>query len=95
MTRPQTQVLPPLQVSGGFQEPPLEWDWDAEHEDRRAEAKADAAVHNATPFQVDRKLLKDIVHERMGTNVARIKFLGAGTFHLPESLLGLHLTLSI
>ena len=58
--------------------PPLEWDWDVEHEDRKAEAKADAAVHNATPFQVDRKLLKDIVHERMGAEVARIKFLGAG-----------------
>ncbi|RPD65621.1 hypothetical protein L226DRAFT_530838 [Lentinus tigrinus ALCF2SS1-7] len=63
------------------QEPPLVWDWDVEHEDRRAEAKADAAVHGAMPFQVDRKLLKDIVHERMGAEVARIKFLGAGTFH--------------
>ncbi|KAI0746886.1 hypothetical protein C8Q80DRAFT_1121584 [Daedaleopsis nitida] len=63
------------------QQPPLEWDWDSEHEDRKAEAKADAAIHGATPFQVDRKLLKDIVHERMGAHVARIKFLGAGTFH--------------
>ncbi|KAH9916732.1 uncharacterized protein BXZ73DRAFT_53675 [Epithele typhae] len=61
--------------------PPLEWDWDAEHADRKEEAKADAAHHHATPFQVDRKLLKDIVHERMGAEVARIKFLGAGTFH--------------
>lgn len=61
------------------QEAPLVWDWDVEHEDRRAEAKADAAVHGATPFQVDRKLLKDIVHERMGAEVARIKFLGAGS----------------
>ncbi|PIL27600.1 hypothetical protein GSI_10751 [Ganoderma sinense ZZ0214-1] len=81
MTRRLTQELPPLQVSGSSQETPLEWDWDTEHEDRRAEARADAAVHNATPFQVDRKLLKDIVQERMGTQVARIKFLGAGTFH--------------
>ncbi|RDX54617.1 hypothetical protein OH76DRAFT_1340911 [Lentinus brumalis] len=60
------------------QEPPLVWDWDIEHEDRKAEARADAAVHGALPFQVDRKLLKDIVHERMGAEVARIRFLGAG-----------------
>ncbi|KAL6303218.1 hypothetical protein BKA93DRAFT_788604 [Sparassis latifolia] len=61
--------------------PPLVWDWDLEHEDRKKEAKADAAIHGVPPFQVDRKLLKDIVHERMSTEVARIHFLGAGTFH--------------
>ncbi|KAI0938657.1 hypothetical protein AcV5_000290 [Taiwanofungus camphoratus] len=61
--------------------PPLVWDWVIEHEDRKKEAKADAAIHGAPPFQVDRKLLKDIVHEKMGAEVARIKFLGAGTFH--------------
>ena len=77
------------------QETPLVWDWDVEHEDRRAEAKADAAVHGATPFQVDRKLLKDIVHERMGAEVARIKFLGAGASHSNESLLDSNLTLSL
>ena len=91
MTRPLTQELSPLQVPGTSQEPPLEWDWDTEHEDRRAEAKADAAVHNATPFQVDRKLLKDIVQERMGTQVARIKYLGAGACS-NKSLLDLRLT---
>lgn len=58
--------------------PLLQWDWDIEHEDRRREAKADAVVHNAQPFQVDRKLLKDIVYERVGAEVARIRFLGAG-----------------
>ncbi len=63
------------------QEPPLVWDWDVEHEDRKAEARADAAVHGALPFQVDRKLLKDIVHERMGAEVARIRFLGAGPYN--------------
>ncbi|KAI0764863.1 hypothetical protein C8Q74DRAFT_1205451 [Fomes fomentarius] len=68
-------------MTSDSQESPLEWDWDIEHEDRKAEAKADAAIHGATPFQVDRKLLKDIVHERMGAHVARIKYLGAGTFH--------------
>jgi len=61
--------------------PPFVWDWDIEHADRKAEVKADAAVHGSPPFQVDRKLLKDIVHEKMGEDVVRIKFLGAGTFH--------------
>lgn len=60
---------------------PLVWDWDIEHADRKSEAKADAAVHGAPPFQVDRKLLKDIVQEKMGEDVVRIRFLGAGTFH--------------
>ncbi|CAL1709107.1 unnamed protein product [Somion occarium] len=59
----------------------LQWDWDIEHEDRKLEAKADALIRAAPPFQVDRKLLKDIVHEKAGAEVARIKFLGAGTFH--------------
>ncbi|KAI0372046.1 hypothetical protein BV20DRAFT_940941 [Pilatotrama ljubarskyi] len=63
------------------EKPHLVWDWDIEHADRQAERKADAAVHGAIPFEVDRKLLKDIVQERMGAEVARIKFLGAGTFH--------------
>jgi len=63
--------------------PQLEWDWDLEHQDRKLEAKADAAstTYGAAPFQVDRRLLKDIVQEKMGKDVARIKFLGAGTFH--------------
>ncbi|KAE9403548.1 hypothetical protein BT96DRAFT_814795 [Gymnopus androsaceus JB14] len=59
----------------------LEWDWDVEHADRKAEAKADAALHGALPFEVDRKVLKDVVRERMGAEVVRIKFLSAGTFH--------------
>ncbi|OSD08130.1 hypothetical protein PYCCODRAFT_1357782 [Trametes coccinea BRFM310] len=63
------------------EKPRLVWDWDIEHADRQEERKADAAVHGAIPFEVDRKLLKDIVQERMGAEVARIKFLGAGTFH--------------
>ena len=61
-------------------QPLLVWNWDAEHADRKLEAKADAALRDAAPFQVDRKLLKDIVHEKMGSQVARIKFLGAGTY---------------
>lgn len=61
---------------------PLAWSWELEHEDRKKEAKADAAIHGAPPFQVDRKLLKDIVKEKMGRDVARINFLGAGMFWL-------------
>ncbi len=57
----------------------LTWDWPLEHADRKKEARADAAAHDTPPFQVDRKLLKDIVHEKMATEVARITYLGAGT----------------
>ncbi|EGO03333.1 hypothetical protein SERLA73DRAFT_101409 [Serpula lacrymans var. lacrymans S7.3] len=57
------------------------WDWDVEHDDRKREARADAALHGAQPFQVDRRLLKDVVREKMGTDVGRITFLSAGTFH--------------
>ncbi|KAJ3785820.1 hypothetical protein GGU10DRAFT_353795 [Lentinula aff. detonsa] len=59
----------------------LEWDWEIEHADRKAEAKADAALHGALPFEVDRKVLRDVVREKMGAEVVRIKFLSAGTFH--------------
>jgi hypothetical protein len=58
----------------------LEWDWDIEHEDRRLEAKADALAHPQHPFDVDRKVLKDVVREKMGRDVARIKFLSSGKF---------------
>ncbi|KAJ7096606.1 hypothetical protein B0H15DRAFT_962675, partial [Mycena belliarum] len=57
------------------------WDWDIEHADRKREAQADAALHGATPFEVDRRILKDVVLEHMKTPVARIVFLSAGTFH--------------
>ncbi len=56
----------------------LEWDWEVEHADRKSEAKVDAALHGAIPFQVDRKILKDVVRERMGTDVGRITFLNSG-----------------
>jgi hypothetical protein len=56
----------------------VEWDWDVEHEDRRVEAEADAKMHGAQPFQVDRKVLKDVIREKMDTDVGRIKFLSAG-----------------
>jgi hypothetical protein len=71
-------------MSGGArdqaQPPPkkLEWDWDLEHQDRAKEAKADRAVHQAQPFLVDRRVLKDIVAEKFQVDVARIVFLSSG-----------------
>lgn len=59
----------------------LEWDWEIEHADRQRERKADAALYGALPFEVDRKLLKDVVREKSCVDVARIKFLSSGTFH--------------
>lgn len=60
---------------------PLQWSWEIEHADRKREAKADATMHNATPFQVDRRVLKDVVRENKGIDVGRIEFLSSGTFH--------------
>jgi hypothetical protein len=57
----------------------VEWSWDYELEDRKKEAKADAAIHNFQPFQVDRKVLKDVVKEHFGCEVGRLKFLSSGT----------------
>lgn len=56
---------------------PIEWDWDVEHADRRREARADAA-HDAQPFLVDRRVLKDIVREKTHCEVGRITFLSSG-----------------
>jgi hypothetical protein len=58
--------------------PKIVWNWDIEHADRKREAKADAAFHSQHPFQVDRKLLKDVVRERLDTEVGRIVFLSSG-----------------
>ncbi|KAF9442889.1 hypothetical protein P691DRAFT_680623 [Macrolepiota fuliginosa MF-IS2] len=67
--------------------PPLVWDWDIEHEDRGRERKADVVLlRSAAPFEVDRRVLKDVVREKMGVEVGRIRFLSAGTF-LPEAYL--------
>lgn len=59
-------------------EPLIVWDWDVEHKDRRREAEADAWMHGAQPFEVDRKILKDVVKEKMGSEVGRIKFISSG-----------------
>jgi hypothetical protein len=67
----------------------IEWDWDAEHADRAREKRADAsrAKHHGSRagagidyvvFEVDRKLVKDIVAEKMGEPVGRIVFVGSG-----------------
>lgn len=58
--------------------PKFVWDWDIEHEDRRREATADANMHGAPPFEVDRKVLKDVVREKMGVEVGRITFMNSG-----------------
>ena len=60
--------------------PPLQWNWEIEHADRKKERKADAALHGATPFEVDRRVLKDIVREKMGVDVGLITFLSAGKY---------------
>ena len=65
-------------------QPVLEWDWEIEHEDRKREARADAALHHQQhTFQVDRKVLKDVVREQMHMDVGRIRFLSSGkwVFH--------------
>lgn len=76
-----THQPPPLHMVQSRQliEPtPLEWDWLIEHEDRKKEAQADASMHDPQPFQVDRRVLKDVVWEKMGAPVGRIKFLSSG-----------------
>lgn len=60
-------------------QPLLEWDPNIEHADRSREARVDAALHHhQATFQVDRKVLKDVVREKMHTDVGRIKFLSSG-----------------
>ncbi|KAI5119076.1 hypothetical protein M0805_005494 [Coniferiporia weirii] len=56
----------------------LEWDQDVELADRAREAKHDGIDRS---FQVDRKVMRDIVREKMGFEVARIRFISSGTFH--------------
>ncbi|KAL1695342.1 hypothetical protein GGG16DRAFT_45555 [Schizophyllum commune] len=77
---PYDTVESPPPVDSG-EDGPLEWDWDIEHEDRKREAAADATFLDASPFQVDRRVLKDVVREQMSVDVGRIQFLSAGTFH--------------
>lgn len=71
---PDSVSFAPQQTS----KPLIEWDWDVEHRDRKHEAEADARMHGAQPFEVDRKVLKDVVKEKMGSEVGRIKFLNSG-----------------
>ena len=84
-TPPILSPVPPL-MSGRPRDtqPPskkLEWDWDLEHQDRAKETRADRAVHNAQPFLVDRRILKNVVEEKFLVGVARIVFLSSGKFH--------------
>jgi hypothetical protein len=71
----------PFNTTKAVDGPPLgqlEWDWDVEHADRDLEREADAVLHGATPFQVDRRVLKDVVREKMSSDVGRITFLTSG-----------------
>ena len=74
----QAAPAPDMSPARAPAEPVLEWDWDVEHGDRKREAKADAAQHNAQPFLIDRKILKDVIREKMECEVARITFLSSG-----------------
>lgn len=71
---PGTVPLPPAP----FAYTPVEWNWEAEHRDRKHESKADSALHGAQPFQVDRRVLKELVRERTRADVGRITFLSSG-----------------
>lgn len=72
----------------------LEWDWDVEHDDRKREEVADAALHGATPFQVDRRMLRDVVREKSGVDVGRIIFLSACKLRFHSGSRSYHLHLS-
>ncbi|KAG8216577.1 hypothetical protein J3R82DRAFT_6761 [Butyriboletus roseoflavus] len=74
---PGTMPLPPLPTTPYT---PIEWNWDVELADRRREAQAEAAVYDAQPFQVDRRVLKDILREKTHCEVGHITFLSAGRF---------------
>lgn len=78
---PGTVPLPPPPTPSSYV--PLPWVTDAEHADRRREADADAALHDAPPFPVDRRVLKDIVREKTHADVGRITFLSAGKHVAP------------
>ena len=74
-----TLAAPPMVAATSSHKPAVEWDWDVEHADRKREAKAGASVHGAQPFLIDRKLLKDVVREKLDCEVGRITFLSSGT----------------
>lgn len=54
----------------------LEWDWDAEYADRAREKRHDGTD---TSFQIDRRVLRDVVKEKLSAEVARIRFMSSGT----------------
>ena len=60
----------------------IEWDWSLEHADRAREARLDAAGGVGDLFQVDRKVLRDTVKEKMGGEVVRIRFISSGMFSI-------------
>jgi hypothetical protein len=63
-------------------DPLCQWDWEAKHADRKKERKADATLHGATPFEFNRRVLKDVVREKMGVDVGQITFLSTGEYRV-------------
>lgn len=61
---------------------PIEWDWDVEAEDRDRERQVDHDLQGAPIFQVERRVLKDVVREKMDCEAGRIKFLSAGEIEI-------------
>ena len=60
----------------------LEWDLDIDLADRAREKRHDGAD---TSFQVDRRIMRDIVKEKLGQEVARIRFISSGKHLLVHS----------
>ncbi|KAH7882501.1 hypothetical protein F5I97DRAFT_1930447 [Phlebopus sp. FC_14] len=78
LTNLQPGTVPISQPPPSKSYTPIHWDWNVEHDDRQREARADNVLHGAQPFQVDRKVLKDVVREKTNAEVGRIAFLSSG-----------------
>lgn len=77
--------LPPISPTQTKKKPvkKLEWDWALEHADRARESRLDAAGGVGDIFQIDRKALRDVVKEKMGGEVVRIRFISSGSSSTP------------
>lgn len=53
---------------------PLVWDWEADQADRERERRADGD----NSFQVDRRVLRDVVKEVLSVEVVQIRFISSG-----------------
>ena len=74
-----TAALGTTPIAGGnFPASYFKWDPEREAEDREREAKANADH----PFDIDRRVLRDVVGQKMGAEVARIQFLSSGLYFI-------------